>query len=86
MSMETGNHTKWVVKLSSRTLSSAEKEALDRGLKYAPAPSKIPTAHSGSSGKWPAMSPRGVGQASKDLDHVAIAKARPHMPLRKTTV
>ena len=39
------NHAKWVVNLSSRTLSSAEKNVLSKGLNFAPAPRKIPTAH-----------------------------------------
>ena len=39
------NHPKWVVNLSSRTLSSAEESVLSKGLNFAPAPSTIPAAH-----------------------------------------
>ena len=42
---DTRNHVKWVVNLSSRTLSSVEMNVLSKGLNFALAPSKIPTAH-----------------------------------------
>ena len=38
------SHAKWVVNLSSRTLSSEEKNVLSKGLNFAPAPCKITTA------------------------------------------
>ena len=41
---ESEEHPKWVVNLSSRSLSTSEHALLQKGLNFAPAPSRMPTA------------------------------------------
>ena len=41
---DSDTHPKWVVSLSSRSLSTAEQAILGKGLNFAPAPSRIPAA------------------------------------------
>ena len=40
-----GHDNRWVVNLSSKQLGSAHVSALTKGLNFAPAPVRIPTAH-----------------------------------------
>ena len=71
-------HAKWVVNLSSRTLSSAEKNVLSKGLNFAPAPCKIPTAHMvGAVESGLRCLPEEVAEPARNKIIGAINKARP---------
>ena len=72
------NHAKWVVNLSSRTLSSAEESVLSKGLNFAPAPSKIPAAHMGAAvDSGHRCLPEEAAELARTKVICTISKARP---------
>ena len=71
-------HPRWVVNLSSRSLSVSEHALLQKGLNFAPAPSRLPTARIVAAVE---CGLRGVSEEKAELARTrivgAIAKARP---------